>query len=1120
MAGPSATDASPRVTHAGAVGLETHAVPPSPPPPAHHSAARLAEQHAALFRLQSDTLARLPELSRLPGDANAAITRAVEAAVRDLPSQDGRRLELVRAASCFLNPAGTGSFEKAREALSRLALGGPEGDAASIGQLDHAWGSSTERRAALMHTLPQWLARVDENGVAALCDRLPNQFEDGHPSLGERAAELIVARTCEGRWLPEGVDWLGTERKRDRVLRNDHPVAMTEGGRRLRFFELTALAADLPALKGHRHHLVKFVRELLKHGNWRGVNGPVVASSDLRALLQALVRQLPHPDFDSGLTQNEILELAGEQLAGDTMHDEDRGQVLATLLPLIGSLSASRFSGSRDVQGEAIQTVSLAIDHLPARHCAPLLRQMLDLSGGWSTERRSAPGRYVPHTRRQVSGFVERQVFGNSVALGGFALVAATRWMVGRRSVQEKVAEIVGARLEHLMAFGAPASTARALLPVCLHVLQGEGTMPGDRCKLRSRALASLAHGGLPLGESPGERGHFIEQGLGRDPALRTDVARWLIQACLGRPTEPDRALGVAAARYLHHLLDVGGPALSDRETEVARQAILNAVRTAPAGRQAAVVMSAMLAEIDAARSVQGGAGNSNAANEGLVVALAYGAMKGFHMLSHREAAIVMPYIVSAYGGMSAVERAEVDSRLMRRLRGPVAVAGPAARPQWAGLGLIRNLSHYRGNDPAQLLRLAHEVWPRLNRTHQQAALMQLFDDVDAASPTGLAASIVFVARRLDDGDFVNAAVPMVRQMLAGSEARDSLHAGARALAEKVVCERLPRLAPSHVSELIANAVGGVTELPATLWLRFIDHAARVDALTLRRLLTAWCNSLPTQAPREAEQLRDAWERVLPRLGQPAAEAVHAFMHLAAESAPALQLHKPTRPAGHAAAREWAAALPDMEVASMQVALQHICRAELPEELRSQATRKVLAQYPRIRADLRPAALDLCFPRDPLRTLHMLADRVGRREIQSGKVVWSTLEQSLPLAAGGQTTLRRELLQRPASDVLPALEVLAERHAAAMPKVHREAIAHVLAARLPDLSPPQRQRVIQTLVLANPELDEEHILGLGGDLADPAWAAARQTPSEQVQEKLQSLRESRWPEDRSDQRTI
>jgi len=1078
-------------------------------------ATRLAEQHAALFRLQSDTLARLPELSRLGGDANAAIIRAVEAAVRDLPPQDGRRLELVRAASCFLNPADTDPFEKTREALSRLAIGGLEGDAASSGQLDHAWGSSNERYAALMHTLPQWLARVDETSVGALCERLSNQFEGAQPLLGQWAAELIVARTRQGRWLPEGHDWLGSEQQRDRVFRNARPVPMTEGGKRLRLFELTSLAADLPALKGHRHHLVKFVRELLRRGNWPGVNGPVAASSDLRALLQALVRQLPQPDFDSGLTQNEILQFAGEQLAGDAMRGEDRVQVLATLLPLIGSLSASRFSGSRDVQGEAIQMVSLAINHLPAWHCAPLLRQMLELSDGWSTQRRSAPGRYVPHTRGQVSKFVERQVVCNMVSAGGMALVTGTKWIVGRRSVHEKAAEIVGTRLEHLMTYDAPASTARSLLPVCLQILQGEESMPADRRKLRSRALASLAHGGLPFGESPGERGHCIEQGLGRDPALRTEAAQWLMQACLGEHTKSDRALRVAAARYLHHLLEVGGHTLSASEVEAARQAILNAVRSTPTGMETTTVMSAMLAETAAAGAAQSGAAGGNPANEGLATALACGVVKGLNMIDPGEAAKVMPHIVSAHGDMSAVERAEVETQLMRRLSGPVAVDGKATRPQLPGLGLIRNLSRYRGNDPAQLLGLADAVWPRLNRAHQQAALKELFDDVDAALPLGLTASIAFVARRHDVGDFVSAAVPMMRQLLAGSEPRDSLEAGVRALAEKVVCERLPRMASSHVSELIANAVDGAAELPATLWLRFIGQAARVDALTLRQLLTAWCNSLPAQAPQAAEQLRDAWERALHSLKPPAADVVNAFMHIAAESAPALQLPRPTRPVGHAAACELADALPRMEMAAMQVALRHICRAELPQELRNEVTRNVLAQYPRIRVDLRPAALDLCFSWDPVRTLHMLADRAGRREIQSGKVVWSSLEQSIPLAAGSRTLLKHELLQRPAGDVLPALEVLAERHAAASPKSHREAIAEVLAARLPGLSSTQRRRVIETLALANPGLNDEHILGLGGDLADPAWAMVREMPPEQIQEKLQSLRKSRWPEDRA-----
>lgn len=226
-------------------------------------------------------------------------------------------------------------------------------------------------------------------------------------------------------------------------------------------------------------------------------------------------------------------------------------------------------------------------------------------------------------------------------------------------------------------------------------------------------------------------------------------------------------------------------------------------------------MMCAMLAEIEAAGADQSGARGSYPAHEGLATALACGAIKGIHMIDPGEAAELMRHVVSAYGDMSAADRAEVDTQLMRR---------------------------------------------------------------------------------------------------------------------------------------------------------FISHAANVDALTLQQLLTAWCNSLPAQAPREAGQLREAWERALPRLGPPAADVVNAFMHVAAGSAPALQLPRPTRPVGHAAECELAAALSRMDVASMQAALRCIGRAELPGELRNEVTRNVLQQYPRMQIDLRPAALDLCFSWDPART--------------------------------------------------------------------------------------------------------------------------------------------------------
>jgi hypothetical protein len=1096
--------------------VEAGTVPLSSLSSGYHSAAWLAEQHPALFRLHSAALSRLPELQQHEGTANAAITDAVTTALRDFPPQDSRRLELVRAASYFLNHADTDSFPKAKNDLSRLAIGGPAANIASTEQLDKAWGSRAERQDALMHTLPQWLANVDAEGVEPLCERLSTRV----PSVREQARLFTTARARDGNCLPEGHDWLDPGPAWGALIYKHRLLVNLGHSKRCLPSELTALAADLPALKGHRHHLVRFIRELLHRENAPNRNGPAVGSSDLRALLQALVRQLPHPEFGSGLTQNEILALVREQLAGEAMRPGDRSQVLATLLPLIGNLDASRFSGPRDVQGEAVGVVSSAMDHLSASHCAPLLLQMLELGGEWSTKRRSAHGKYVPHTRMEVSEAITTQIIGVLVRLGGRAIKSTAMWAAGRRSVQHKAIQTVGATLARLMTADAPEGTARALLPVCQRVLQGEDPVVDDRRNLRNQVLASLARGGLPFGGSAAQRGSFIEQGLGRDPALRTEAAHWLMKASLGEDAESDSTTRVAAARYLHHLLESGELTLNERETQAARQAVLTVFRMAAGNLQAAPMMAALLGEIPRAGAVQGGAGVADSANEALARVLSSGLLKGFSQIDAYEAARVIPQIVSAYGGMSDGNRALVDTQLLSRLSGPIAADGPEAEPQLPGLGFIGSLSRYSANDSAQLLRLADEVWLRLNRINQQTALQQLFDDVDSASPAGLAAAIDFVAQRSDEGDFVSGAVQMVRQMLAGSGAADSPDFGARALVVEALCKRLPKLGQARVSELIANAVDGAAQLklPARLWHSFVSNAARLDAPALRGLLTAWCNSLPTQDPQdpqdaqEARQVGDAWQRVLPRLQEPAAGTVNAFMHLAADLAPWLQLSRRLRPVAPAAAGELAAALPRMGVASMQTALQHIGQAELSGALRHEVTRKVLEQYPHIKADLRPAALALCFSSDPVRTLHALADRAGRREFLAGEVVWSSLEQAIPSVAGSQTNLKRELLQRPAAEVLPALEALAERYAAPMPKVHHEAIALVLAKRLPDLSLPQRQRVIGSLVLANPELGDEQIRGLGGDPADFAWAVPRQTPSDEMKEGLLKLRESRWHE--------
>lgn len=567
-----------------------------------------------------------------------------------------------------------------------------------------------------MHTLPQWLARVDEHGVGPLCDRLFTPSMDEGPHLREQAEQFMAARTRDGKWLPGGHDWLDEGQSRHTLIHHHRLYVFAGGSKRLLPSELTALAADLPALKGYRHHLISFIRELLDRNNAPPRNGAAVTSPDLRALLQALVRQLPHPEFDSGLTRNEILELVREQLAGDTMHPGDRSQVLATLLPLIGSLSASRFSGARDVQGEAIGVVSSAMEHLSAQRCAPLLFQMLDLGGDWSTKRRSAQGKYVPHTRGEVNDAIAAQVIGVPTTMGGSVLKAAAMWAAGRRSVQHKATQTIGDTLARLMAVGAPEYAAQALLPVCHRILQGEDPVADGRRTLRNQVLASLARGGQPFGGAAAQRDSFIEQGLGRDPALRTEAAHWLMKASLGKDSECDSTTRVAAARYLHHLLESGGHTLSDREAQAARKAVLRAFRTTPGNPQAASVMAAMLGEIPQAGAMQGGAGTADSANETLVRALSSGVMKGFCHIKPHEAAGVVPHFVSAYGSMSESDRTQVDTQLRAYLSGPIAERGPAAWPQLAGLSLIRSLSRYRcWRVPRRLMRRipARAPWPR-----------------------------------------------------------------------------------------------------------------------------------------------------------------------------------------------------------------------------------------------------------------------------------------------------------------------------------------------------------------------------------------------------------------------
>ena len=759
---------------------------------------------------------------------------------------------------------------------------------------------------------------------------------------------------------------------------------------------------------------------------------------------------------------------------------------------------------------------------------------MLDEMGGWSSHRSA---RATPHKTGKIPGFIGAQLLGGLMTWGVFNVGTAAGLAIGRSSPQSRGIDAAGRTLTRLLTIGAQQDTARSMLPVCRRILLADSQTQTEAINQRlvRKAVTGLVRGGLPPGLPKDEREKMIELGLGNDPATRTASARTLTEVVRGRGIGKNPLNRIAAARYLYNLINAGNHQLNATEVDQAHQAILGAFQRMPRdsydteATAPATIIAALLNEIP--REQRKKTDDTLTADGLLAQRLSSLVIEKFPTLKPQAAAQAMPEVVAAYGSLSTDDQRRADTMVQRYLtarNGRVAERGDEAQPQLAGLSLLRSLGRFSGTEPKPLLDLAGRVWPRLNSNLREAALNQLFDGFDTASPSGQAAVVGFIGRlrneaasatpaqrQRSDNEFASAAQQLVRQVLSDEEMSGKTAPAVLKTAKDMLLERLPQLHREAASALVRSSVDGNADLPQELWAGFIAQAPRLDATALRGLLAAYGNQLPALEPEEARTLDAAWSKAMSH-ATTGRSTINAFMHVAADVAPSrLNLSRPEQPVDAKGATELAAALPKMSLPAMQAAIRYIGQTSLPPEVQRDMVQSVLKGYQRFRPEAQSDALKLCYINDRRLTLHALAQTVGVPQLVPGvanKFVRPAIDQAIPLADGGHTTLRDALLKQPDRDIKPALEELA-KHLFSVPDEHRDAMAEVLRQRLPALPASGRERVAQTLVFNNSSLSPDQIRSVGGDPADPIWQRPQGMTHEQVERRRTELQNSRLNEE-------
>ncbi len=869
--------------------------------------------------------------------------------------------------------------------------------------------------------------------------------------------------------------------------------------------QLVRHASNMAALRGHRHHFVKLVKDLLKRDDEQIALGhrPVVGSAQRLELLQAMAAQLPQFGHASGdrQTVSDVLALILREMSEPHMQTRHRVRLAKELVSVTGQLSTSRFSGSDAAQSHALESIGVAVRSLRGVQSTALLRDVLASRQAWSTQR--SAGADIPRTRGN-----KRFVLGSSFFPPAAMIHAATYAMEtvkGRSSPRDEalqmVLETLERRLQETVDEGYPAPAE--LIPVygdLLRQLLDASAQPGGRLDTSSlaRALSCMVRGGLPADGDAAARDRRLTAVFGEAPEMRAAVARSLTRAIRDKTGPASTPFGrLSSARYLQNLLAAGAGNLTQGE----RQAALEAIRRAAAskslnssGRRERVMLNTLVREAlrDGIR-VEPEVMRRTVSQTVALLRAVPGAVREVaarHTMEDRAAAAVpvhdaanqMRQLVSVYPMLDAQTRRDVRAVVLACA--PDVPAQNDEREVIAQLPLLAfatSLSQFAGarpEDAHELLELHAQVWPRLNVTNREAAINDMFDAYDEATPAGREAVLSFVRRLGEPGAFVSAAATLIGSTVADEATRAALGEAESDRIIAAVLERMPDLPTGSASDLVSSVLRGAAAVPQALIDGFIAQAGTLQPHTLAQVLSTELQRLPTLSPQQADAVCAAWDSTAKRLppGSPQRDTLALFSAIAAQAngraTPAGRIAVPKE-----AASQLSSALSTFDAGLQEAVLSHIAGEHAPPAMRRAIVDDLFRGFADATPRQRLLAIRLGGRTGVGRGLQALANEFGAPRYRAGQVVRPGLDQAfLPAEGtsrigGALSTLRTALedrARRP-EEICVALEAIAERFLALPKTPYQEQFADLFnrLASTPRLSSDLLPRVVDTLALAD-----------------------------------------------------
>jgi len=1110
--------------------------------PSEHPAIQDAQRFPRWAVQAEQALRSLPRL-RIHGSGDSHLLSGLAQHLVDIPSGDPLRIDIVRIATHFLRHNDEGEVNPASlDQLGRLAFGAID-HPATPEQIQQALGTERERNAALIDNMPRWAGRLSVRDGHQITQLLPPSIV-GAPNYLGSDLQSFFRTMSEPRHehhfrLPDHIYWLKATEWHDKIIDRYETFSNARGSDRTLPADLLRVASDLSALPSTKHKLAAFLerafarddvrREVTQHLDYAVPQ--LFTSGERRLILEALVRQLPHPGFGNPATQQDILRLVKLQFQSQGMDKFDKYRLASCLQGVTAALPTSRVHGPADVQGSALKALGQAMPNLLDSHSSQIMQAMLNGHDALSTQRR--PSAMAPRHRSEMRQVMKAQ--GSTLFLP-----ISVGTLMGRPSPADKSCKYVLRALQAKLRSGASVYTANSLLPICRRLLCEPPRIDQKQAKqLTPKVVAILAAGGLPFGLGPEARDKTISKALGDEVKLRSEAARLLVgMAKAGDGSTEGAALNeqrIGAARYLHNLLAAGSHDLDLLEIARAREVIRQTCLDVSPDARSLPIIGALLA--DAAGQVDG-----TTALPTLVGKLS----DGFRHLDNEDAQHVIGELTTVYASLPASDQHGLAQAMVDRLPLPPAEPDPRPTEHWPaalrravgaqriGVALVENLVRNDNSETGPLIHWAGEAFKRLNPTNRSAALNMAFDGFAQASTAGRDTAIRFVDTLDDSSEFTTGAIKLVQNGFADDVA-DQLEPSVKAALVNSINRRLPTLSPDDTSTLVANCATHGVDLPPELMSSFIREAPKLDTASLRQLLVTWESSLRQQTPELNQQQHQQWMDAARYSKSETADIVHAFMRVAAQAHPSQQLPPSKHPVTPEAAHHLASALPHMDASTMQAAFTHIGQVSLPDEARAEVVSAVFNQLRRFDLPEREKAIGLCLRLDRGRTLSTLAANFGMPMLgPRNRIDRLPVDQPIATLQGPPTTFAQQIAGMPGAQAGPILEVLAE-HIFNAPAQQQQPMQQLIGQELPRLPQRHQDRLRQTYLYSNRDwVDQlrdpdrrqdmtevnrmrrhmhtaavDSIRRLGEDPGSSTWQELLHTDRQRVPELLHALQETR-----------